>query len=90
LLKRFILSNSMEVIKVLSGGGTNEQRIFGRFKEGIGLGFKEVYHDKEFHHFKTFISFEMIQERQLDVFNMTSKKYDEYWSEIGKNNRRRA
>jgi hypothetical protein len=90
LLKRFIPNNSIEVIKVLDDSENNDKRIFGRFKEGIGLGFKEAFHGKDIFHFKTFISFEMIQERQLDVFNMTSKIYDEYWNELGKNTRKCA
>lgn len=90
LLKRFIPGNLMEVIKVLPYSDHQDQRIFARFKEGIGLGFKETFHGKEFFHFKTFISVDMIQDRQLDVFNMTSKIYDEYWNEMEKTMRKCA
>jgi hypothetical protein len=90
LLKLFIPNNSMEVIKVIPGGDNKEQRIFGRFKEGIGLGFKEVFHGKEFFHFKTFITVDMIQNRQIGVFNMTGKMYDEFWNDLDNRNKRCA
>lgn len=90
LLKRFIPNNSMEVIKVLPSEDNNEQRIFARLKEGIGLGFKESVVGKEFFHFKTFISVDMIQARQIDVFNITSKMYDELWNDWDSKFKKRA
>ena len=38
LLKRFIPVNSLEIIKVVPESNSRGNRIFGRFKEGIGLG----------------------------------------------------
>ena len=92
LLKRFVPSNSLEVIKVVPDGSTPGNRIFGRFKEGIGLGFKEEIHEirKEIYHFKTFISTDMIFESQKEDFNLTDKRYDLYWNEMFKNTRRCA
>ena len=43
LLKRFIPANSLEVIRVVPDNSSLENRIFGRFKEGIGLGLKEEF-----------------------------------------------
>ena len=92
LLKRFISKNPIEVIRSMPDSDTINNRIFGRFKEGIGLGFDEVLSEdgKEIHHFKTFISNEMIFESQLDDFNLIGKEYDAFWDETFKNIRRRA
>jgi len=86
LLKRFIPTNSLQVIKVEQENETNENKIFVRFKEGIGLGYREIFHDKGkvFHHFKTFISNEMILEHQLEDFNILGNHYDAYWEETYK------
>ena len=92
LLKRFVPKNSLEVIRVVPDSSTIEKRIFGRFKEGIGLGFKEEFHEiqKEIYHFKTFISTNMIFESQEEDFNLTDKRFDLYWNEMFKNTRRCA
>jgi hypothetical protein len=92
ILKKFIPKNPIEVIRSVSDSDTINNRIFGRFKEGIGLGFDEVLSEdgKEIHHFKTFISNEMIFESQLDDFNLIGKEYDAFWDETFKNIRRRA
>lgn len=92
LLKRFIPMNSLEIIKVVPDSSTSGNRIFGRFKEGIGLGFKEEFHEigKEIYHFKTFISTNMIFESQEEDFNLTDKRYELYWNEMFKNNQRCA
>ena len=91
-MKRFISKNPIEVIRSVPDSDTLNNRIFGRFKEGIGLGFDEVLSEdgKEIHHFKTFISNEMIFESQLDDFNLIGKEYDAFWDETFKNIRRRA
>lgn len=92
LLKRFIPANSLEIIRVMPDCSTVGNRIFGRFKEGIGLGFKEEFREmqKEIYHFKTFISTDMIFESQKEDFNLTDKQYDLYWKELLKNTSRRA
>jgi hypothetical protein len=92
LLKRFIPANSLEVIRVVPDNSNLENRIFGRFKEGIGLGLKEEFHEmgKEIYHFKTFISTDMIFESQEEDFNLTDKRYELYWNEMFKNTRRCA
>lgn len=92
LLKRFITMNSCEVVRVMPDSETINNRIFGRFKEGIGLGFKEFFCDKgkEILHFKTYISTDMIFESQEEDFNLTDKRFDLYWNEMYKNTRRCA
>lgn len=92
LLKQFISKNSMEAIKYLSDRETKQIQIFGKFKEGIGLSYKEAFSDigKEIVHYKTFISNEMILKSQIDDFNFTCKLYDSYWDEMPKIIRRSA
>jgi hypothetical protein len=86
LLKRFVSNNTLEAVKYVSDSETNQVRIFGKFKEGIGLGYKETFSDirKEIIHYKTFISNEMILGSQVDDFNSTCKLYDSYWNEMPK------
>jgi len=92
LLKRFIPINSMQVIKVVQKIDIDKNQIFGRFKEGVGLGYEEVFHDKGkvFHHFKTFISNDMILDHQIEDFNILGKRYDTYWEEVYGGGKRRA
>jgi len=92
LLKRFVPANLLEIIRVVPDNNNIEKRIFGRFKEGIGLGFKEEFREmqKEIYHFKTFISTDMIFKSQEEDFNLTDKRYDLYWNEMFKNTRQRA
>jgi hypothetical protein len=92
LLKRFIPANSLEIIRVVPDNSSIENRIFGRFKEGIGLGFKEEFREmgKEIYHFKTFITTDMIFESQEEDFNLTDKRYDLYWNEMFKDTQRCA
>lgn len=86
LLKRFIPTNPLQVIKDVQIIDTNKNTIFGRFMEGIGLGYNEVFNEKGkvIHHFKTFISNEMILEHQLENFKLLGRHYDAYWEETFK------
>jgi len=56
------------------------------------LGFKEEFREmgKEIYLFKTFISTDMIFENQKEDFNLTDKRYDLYWNDMFKNNRKCA
>jgi hypothetical protein len=92
LLKRFIPNNSLEVIKYVLDSKGKQYRVFGRFNEGIGLGYKEVFNimGKEIIHYKTFISNDMVLESQVDDFNFTGKLFDSYWNEMFKNMRKCA
>jgi hypothetical protein len=92
LLKRFVKNNSVEVIQVDFDAEAEQYQIFGRVKEGIGLGIKEVFRGrcKEINHYKTFISNEMIHEGQVNDFNLAGDLYISYLGEMGKNVRMRA
>lgn len=87
LLKLFVPANPLQIIKTVSEYEEGDNRIFGRLSEGIGLGYMEKFYDqrKIVHHFKTFISDDMIIERQLDIFNLTNNAYDKYWNEMNNN-----
>ena len=82
----------MQVIKAVQKIDIDKNRIFGRFKEGVGLGYEEVFHDKGkvFHHYKTFISNDMIRDNQIEDFNILGKHYDTYWEEVYGRGKRRA
>jgi hypothetical protein len=90
LLKRFIINNSLEAIHYKSIGESKQFEIFGRFKEGIGLGIKEVFSElgKEIIHYKTFISNEMIFDGQRDDFNILGEYYNEACEIFQKHNKR--
>lgn len=92
LLKRFISNSPLEVIQSVLDSETEQYQIFGRVKEGIVLGDKEVFIEKgkEINHYKTFISNAMINESQVEDFNSTGRLYDSYLDEMPKNIRRRA
>lgn len=92
LLKRFIPINSLHIVKAVQRIDSNKNRIFGRFHEGVGLGYKEEFHEKGqvFHHFKTFISNDMIHEGQIEDFNALGNHYDAYWEEVYGGGKKRA
>jgi hypothetical protein len=92
LLKRFIPTNNLQIIKAVQKIDSDKSRILGRFEEGVGLGYEEVFHDKGkvFHHFKTFISNDMIRDHQIEDFNILGSYYDTYWEEIYGGGKKRA
>ena len=92
LLKRFISNNPLEVIQSVLDSETEQYQIFGRVKEGIVLGYKEVFIEKgkEIIHYKTFISNAMINESQVEDFNSMGRLYDSYLDEMPKIIRRCA
>ncbi len=77
LLRRFVLSNSVHSIRSSQGIRSNEQQIFVKVKEGIGLGYKEFLQGGfVMFHFKTFISNEMLLNHQIEDYNTLGKLYD--------------
>ena len=92
LLKLFIANNPVEAIGNIPDSESNKYRVVGRFKEGVGLGFKEVFGKvgNEIVHYKTFITNEMILDFQRDDFNDLGEYYDETYEELQKINKRRA
>lgn len=92
LLKQFITNNPVEAIAEKTVSETNQYEIFGRFKDGVGLGFKEIFSEagNEIIHFKTFISNEMILDGQRDGFNSLGEYYNEVCVKLQKINKRRA
>ena len=92
LLKRFIPANSVQTIKSIQKIDGSKKQTFGRFTEGIGLGYKELIPErgKAIHHFKTFISNEMVLEYQIEDFDTIGKLNDWYLEEMNKRGRRCA
>jgi len=92
LLKQFILDNPIEVLISVSDADEYHNRIYGRFNDGIGLGYEEVFKDveQEIRHFKTFISQDMIKDGQKELNSYLGENYDEFWNEVHKINYRRA
>lgn len=92
LFKRFIQMNTLEVTKLIPDTETKQNRIFGKFTEGIGLGYEERLDEigKAICQFKTFISNDMIRESQMDDFESACSLFEEYMEEKPKINLRRA
>lgn len=92
LLKQFVTKNPVEAIADITDDETMECEIFGRFRDGVGLGFKEVFSEagNEIIHFKTFISNEMILDGQRGGFNSLGEFYNEACVKLEKINKRRA
>lgn len=92
LLKHFIINNPFETIGEVVDSESNQYKVFSRFNDGVGLGYKEVLGDdsKEIINFKTFISNEMIFDGQRDGFNALGEYYDETNEELQRINKRRA
>jgi len=78
LLKRFIPANSVQTIMTLHKNDNTKKQIFGRFHEGVGLGYKESFpaRGKVLYHFNTFISNEMVLRYQFEDYNTLGKLYD--------------
>ena len=92
LLKHFIINNPFETMGEVSDSEPNQFKVFSRFKEGIGLGLKEVIGNEgnEIVHFKTFISNDMVLDFQRDGFNSLGEYYEETFVELQRINKRRA
>jgi len=78
LLKRFIPANSVQTIMTFHENNSTKKQIFGRFHEGVGLGYKESFIErgKVLHHFNTFISNEMVLRHQFEDYNTLGKLYE--------------
>jgi hypothetical protein len=83
LLKRFVPKNTVQSIKIDQNSSAGGNKIFGRFNEGIGLGYMESFNDtdKVILHFKTFISNDMIYKDQLEDFNFLGDQFNKHWTE---------
>lgn len=85
LLKRFISENRLGCFTEATGN-----KIFTRFKEGIGLGFKIDAHQFTLFSFKTFISNQMIHEGQHTEFIESGRIIEEYWNDMYKYTKKTA
>jgi len=92
LLKNFLVQNQLGAIEEFEDSESKKYEFFSRFKEGVGLGFKDVISDegRAILHFKTFISNEMIFNCQRDGFNLLGEYYNEIYGQLQRINKRRA
>lgn len=84
ILKRFLSVNWHAFVNDTPDYGENKNCFFTRFREGIGLGYKEHVNGylNTIHHFKTYISPEMTFENQQKDLDLSSKYYEQYWNEV--------
>lgn len=82
VLKHFIIQNPMVQTKNKPDDKEYENGIFGRFNQGVGMGYKEELLRNTFFHFKTFLSTDMLFESQDDFLQITSNQYKAFWDEV--------
>lgn len=73
LLNRFIRENALGVFNEY------DEKLFIRFREGIGLGYCEYVNNIKVFHYKTYISADMIHEGQLSTTYGCTRQLEEYW-----------
>jgi len=78
LLKLFIKKNPTVTFEIID---EEKKSFFGKFPDGIGLGYLENVSKNRSLHFKTFISNEMLFETQLPLKEALSTKFKDYWDE---------
>ncbi len=86
LLKHFIQCNQMVQARTYSDNDKYKDGIYGRFNQGIGLGYMEELSTNNLFHFKTFLTTEMIYENQDDYLKQTSIEdislNKDFWGEV--------
>ena len=86
LLKHFLPQNNVATydIDIIPDVGNYKNRVFGRFKDGIGLGVFEQLRNSKMMFLKTYISPEMIKENQKKEYESITEAYKEHWDEFFK------
>ena len=88
LLKKYITENAVYHLEKVPDDEHYMNRIFGRTRHGVVLGYSEYFPNNEIHFFKTFISKDLIHEGQELSFNLNSNYYKRLWDEtFGKTKR---
>lgn len=92
ILKKFMEKNSYGAIQNIPDKDELKNRIFVKYKDGIGLGYyEEVFGSiHRINHIKTFISDDMIFSSQQGDFNEMSKLHQKYTNEIFSYMKKRA
>jgi hypothetical protein len=80
VIKTFIPVNSIATYDFIVEN--NENRIFARFKDGVGLGYFEYYNEFYVSYMKTYISSNMIGDWQEGKFNSVSSDFEKHWKEV--------
>lgn len=86
LFERFVCQNPRGIMLNVPDSDEWKNRIFSKFRQGIGLGYVEVVEGTEYtiYYFRTFISNDMASESQADYFDLTTKEFEAYWGETNK------
>lgn len=77
ILKIFLPVNGTTVFDYIRQEGTDEVKVFARFKDGVGLGISEA----RTRYLKTYISSDMIGDWQQFQYQDISRDFDEFWNE---------
>lgn len=83
ILKRFLPQNTVATFDGFADKfGENHGRMIAAFKDGYGLGYYELYHDSEIVFLKTYISPDMLFERQKVGLGPITEAFKEHWDEF--------
>jgi hypothetical protein len=81
ILKLFIPINSICTYDFYSASINNGNRVFARFKDGVGLGVFEQPSKYTLVFLRTYISSDMIGDWQQGEFNSISMDFEKHWEE---------
>ena len=84
ILKRFLPQNNIATFDLIPDSGAYKNRVFVRFKDGIGLGISEKLWNKKIIFLKTYISAEMIKGSQKKEYKSITNAFQEHWNEFYK------
>ena len=82
LLKLFLPDNNIAMYDSIQDSDGYENRVFARFKDGIGLGVLEKFRNKFMVYLRTYISSEMIRESQIQHYKSISDAFKDHWEEF--------
>ncbi|MDP1721513.1 MAG: hypothetical protein Q8L08_11080 [Candidatus Nanopelagicaceae bacterium] len=81
LIKRFIIQNPASIHSSAGFDEYGNTKVFAKFEEGVGLGFKEIVESNLIIWFKTFISNGMLFENQAKEGDDLGIQYGAYWQD---------
>ncbi|MGI6322608.1 MAG: hypothetical protein ACOXZO_04735 [Bacteroidales bacterium] len=84
VLKQFLPQNNIATYDFIPDSGEFKNRVFARFKDGIGLGIYEKLWNNKMIFLKTYISPEMIKKCQNKEYISITAAFQEHWNEFYK------
>lgn len=83
ILKRFLPQNTVATFDGFADKfGEKHGRMIAAFKDGYGLGTYELHFNSQINYLKTYISPDMLFERQKDSFASITEAFKEHWDEF--------